>query len=284
MTAASPFAPYKNAQLRFQVASGALTPDPNGNLRPGSAVVEVEALLEQKRDPNREVRPGVDPSSIWLEGYLVSPRPLPSIVTPDAPAAITWQGRQGRFYIEFTARNPYLAALNIDLVEQIRGYFLPGSFAVAGEDWVPGPTQPGDSDWVRVPFTWSDTSPKTIFAAPSGATIFTAQIVIQTPFNGAGAQLRLGDALNNRRLMRANQNVPSMSGEYETNPGYTYATAANILLEITPGLGGNQGQGFVLIEWAVVGGVTLPDAPPRLELGDDWRLDLGDGSLLGLGG
>lgn len=133
----SPFAPFANAVLRFQVASGSLTLDRNGNPRPGKAIVEVSALLEQKRDPNRKEQPGIDPQSIWIEGYLVSPAVMPTIVTPDSPAQAVWQGRSGRFYAEFTARNPYLAALEINLVEKVRGYFLPGSFVVSGDVWTP---------------------------------------------------------------------------------------------------------------------------------------------------
>lgn len=147
---ASPFASFANAILKFQVASGNLEPDRNGNLRPGKAVIEVQALLEQKRDPNREPRPGVDESAIWTEGYItqIGGDPegsliLPSVVTPDSPCQATWQGRTGRFQMEFTARDPYVAAVGIDLVEVIRGYFVPGSFVVSGEPWTPStPPQP----------------------------------------------------------------------------------------------------------------------------------------------
>lgn len=133
----SPFAAFANATLRFQVASSALVIDANGNPRPGTAVVEVTAMLKQARDPKREPRPGVDSSSIWLEGYLIAPSPLPGIVTPDSPCAITWQGRSGRFFLEFTAVNPYLDALGINLVNKLRGYFQPGSFVVEGPPWMP---------------------------------------------------------------------------------------------------------------------------------------------------
>ncbi len=152
---ASPFAPYANAVLLFQVASGTLAPDSNGNLRPGKAVIEVRALLQQKRDPNREPRPGVDESFVWTEGYITQvgsdPKALvlPSIVTPDSPCSATWQGRVGRFHLEFTARNPYLATVNVNLVERIRGYFVPGLFVVSGDPWVPVPTPPPSSTGAR---------------------------------------------------------------------------------------------------------------------------------------
>lgn len=141
----SPFAPFTNATLRFQVASGNLVVDRKGDFRPGKTVIEIRALLQQKKDPNREPRPGVDSTAIWVEGYItqVGGDPeslvLPSVITPDSPCQTIWQGRAGQFSMEFTARNPYLAALSIDLVERIRGYFQPGSFVVQGEPWSPSP-------------------------------------------------------------------------------------------------------------------------------------------------
>lgn len=152
----SPFADFANAVLRFEVASGTLTPDSRGNLRPGKAIVEISAMLQQKRDPNRSNDPGVDSSKILVEGYITAivgqeSLVLPSVVTPDSPCQATWQGRNGQFYMEFAARNPYLAALAIDLVEKVRGYFQPSSFVVSGDLWSPSPTpEPGQVDTTQV--------------------------------------------------------------------------------------------------------------------------------------
>lgn len=253
----SPFTSYKNAVLRFQVASGDLVADRNGNLRPGTAVVEVEALLQQKRDPNKEVRPGVDTSAIWVEGYLVkvigaaegNELKLPSVVTPDSLCAATWQGRQGQFFMEFTALNPYLSALNIDLVNCIRGYFQFGSFVVSGEPWQPSPS-PETGSAIQIPFAFGDASPKLIYTALAGQTVFTAQVVIQTAFDGDGAALTLGDAGTAGQLMSASQVAPTFPAEYETNPAYTYTSDTDIRLSITPGEGCTQGSGYVLLEIA----------------------------------
>lgn len=146
---ASPFASFANATLSFQVASGALTPDAKGNLRPGTAIVTVEALLQQKRDPNEEMLPGVDKTAVWVEGYITrianqDDLVLPTVITPDSPCSAVWQGRQGRFHMQFNARNPYLAALSIDLVERLKGYFQIGNFVVSGDPWTPTPP-PADS-------------------------------------------------------------------------------------------------------------------------------------------
>lgn len=140
MTVTSPFAPYANSLLRFQVASGELLTDiKTGNKRPGTAIVDVVALLEQKRSPQNKELPGVDDTAVWVEGFLITPRPLPGAITPESQCFGTWQGREGRFHLEFTARNPYIAALGIDLVEKIRGYFqftnqIPAEFLGLGGD------------------------------------------------------------------------------------------------------------------------------------------------------
>jgi len=124
MTVVSPFAPFANSLLRFQVATGSLLTDiKTGNKRPGTAIVEVVALLEQKQRPKNNEMPGVDDTAIRVEGFLITPRPLPGAITPESQCFGTWQGRAGRIHLEFTARNAYIAALGIDLEEKIKGYF-----------------------------------------------------------------------------------------------------------------------------------------------------------------
>ncbi|MBD1995297.1 hypothetical protein H6G00_01460 [Leptolyngbya sp. FACHB-541] len=101
---------------------------------------------------------------------------------------------------------------------------------------------------IKIPFSYGDASPKTIYVAGAGQTIVTANVIIQVPFNGLNCALELGDAEMSDRLMRSDQVVPEFPAEYETNPGYTYSQSTPILLSIYPGLGCSQGSGFVLIE------------------------------------
>lgn len=143
----SPFEPFKNSLLTFQVSSGSLIEDALGNMRPGTAVVEVEAILKQVSRPNVEPREGVDTTAIFLDGYIVSvagaeagyEQLLPGAVTQDSPCAATWQGRTGRFWMEFTAPNPYVRSQGIYFVDKLRGWFEPSSFVVAGDPWIPEP-------------------------------------------------------------------------------------------------------------------------------------------------
>ena len=122
----SPFAPYANAQLRFTVSTGALVADALGNVAPsGVQEIEVVALLQQKRDPNRDRSPGVDAQAIWYEGFLVAPRPLPSSIAPHQQCLAVVDEEGGQFWLERTQRNPFVASVEIDLVDKVRGYFQP---------------------------------------------------------------------------------------------------------------------------------------------------------------
>jgi hypothetical protein len=146
----SPFATFANATLRFQIVSGNLAIDPKtGNQQPGTAVLQVEALLQQKRDPNRTIRPGVDSSAVWLEGYAIEPMLLPNVVTPDSRAAAVWDSKQGEFFLELTGRSPYgVAPITGD---KIRGYFQISQFIVQGDPWMPTPTSTPDSGQLTEP-------------------------------------------------------------------------------------------------------------------------------------
>lgn len=101
---------------------------------------------------------------------------------------------------------------------------------------------------ITTPFSFGDASPKPIAILSPDQTVFTAAIVIQEAFDGVGASLALGDTGLPDRLIQASQIDPSIVAEHETNPGYAYSTATQILLTITPGEGCTQGSGYVLLE------------------------------------
>lgn len=241
---ATPFAPYKNANLTFRIAGDYLVTDRLGNRRPVTEIVTVEALLEQKQIPRTVERPGPNSNMVWVEGFLIDPRPLPAPVTPDSYCVGIWQRLQGRFYLEFSARNPDLAALDINLVERIKGFFEPKSWGRVGT----ADTIVLEEGVTKIAFSYGDATPKVLFVVPAGKTVFTAQIVLQVPFNGVNPSLTLGDAAVPDRLMKVDQNSPIEVAEYETNPGHTYAADTEILLTIVPGDGATAGSGFVLIE------------------------------------
>lgn len=101
---------------------------------------------------------------------------------------------------------------------------------------------------IEVPFSWGDATPKLIAEIAPDRVITTATILILVPFNGLGASLMLGDSGMLDRLIATDQNDPTFLAEYETNPGYSYSIATELVLTITPGEGCNQGEGLVLLE------------------------------------
>lgn len=133
----SPFASFANFEATFQVATGNLVADRKGNLRPQQATVAVVAQMDQPSKPVEAIAPGIDQSAIYLKGTLISPQPLPSAVTPASPCAATWNGVAGQFFLEFTGRDSILSSLGIGFLDELKGWFQPGNFAVQGDPYVP---------------------------------------------------------------------------------------------------------------------------------------------------
>ena len=96
-------------------------------------------------------------------------------------------------------------------------------------------------------FNYGDVSPELIANLPAGSVVSNAKIIILTPFNGSGATLSVGDAIDYTDLMAINSNDPSIETSFQTNPGYKYISATNTYISITPGIGATQGSGIVTI-------------------------------------
>lgn len=252
---ASPFAPYANASLRWQVPTGGSTVDAaTGNVIPETAEIVLTALLNQRGGNSRQLpdsRPqGVDETAVYLEGYAVEPMELPVSVVPLSRAIATWDNRHGSFVLLVTGRSPY----GVDPITgtKLKGWFQAQSYAIDEAYTPPTPTPPTVSDRTqlyRYTFSWGDASPKLLVQVPAGRRVVTTQIVITETFNGTGAALTVGDTVDTDRLMPATGNFPDELGEYESNNTYLYATATNLYLSITPGLGASQGAGVVILEF-----------------------------------
>ncbi len=128
----SPFADFVNFTADFTVAGASLEPDEWGNLKPTRDVIVVTAVMEPATLSQQYRRPrDLNERSAYLGGFLVSPRPLPALITPDSPCVAVYNGLTGIFVYEFEGRDPFLQALNIDLVDRIKGWFVPSSFVSA---------------------------------------------------------------------------------------------------------------------------------------------------------
>jgi hypothetical protein len=146
---ASPFAAYANATLRFPIASGSLQTDPEtGNVKPAKSFLSVSAMLSQKSRPTQQEIPGVDISSVYLEGYAIEPMLLPSVVAPNAFCQATWDGKAGKFYLLLEGRSPY--GVSPITGDKIKGYFQVAEFLVDGEPWTPDALPKIESEYESV--------------------------------------------------------------------------------------------------------------------------------------
>lgn len=117
-----------------------------------------------------------------------------------------------------------------------------------GGAWRVAATQgPGAANYPPIPFSFGDATPKLI--AHAAGYLVAVSIVVQTPFNGAGAALQL-QTLAGVPLLPASEVFPAEAGRYEANPGLFLAAPTGIQLVITPGSGASAGAGFVHMEIA----------------------------------
>lgn len=99
---------------------------------------------------------------------------------------------------------------------------------------------PGDGV-EAINFSFGDATP--IVISSSAGLLVDVSVVIEQPFNGAGAALSVtsGGAV----LMSTAENLPAEAGRYESNPGVR--VTAPTLLHIVPGTGTTAGRGAVYL-------------------------------------
>lgn len=116
-----------------------------------------------------------------------------------------------------------------------------------------GPAGPPGADGSGVNysrnFSYGDASPDSISTpVPANKLVRSCRIVIETPFNGVGAALKVGDSGNLSRLMGITDNDPATAATYETSPQTLFGGPTQCLITITPGSGATQGTGQVILE------------------------------------
>lgn len=109
---------------------------------------------------------------------------------------------------------------------------------------------PDLGDTLQMTFGYGDASPADVATAPAGRALLSVRLVILEAFDGIGAALTVGDATVPDRFITASQNAPGVVGLYETTPLFTYGSATNVLLTITPGSGATRGRGLIQLEYA----------------------------------
>lgn len=115
-----------------------------------------------------------------------------------------------------------------------------------GSAWVAS----GDGPLRQVvrPFSFADASPVDVTTVAAGRAILAVAIVVQTPFDGAGAALSVGDAAIPDRFMAAAEVDPAAAGRYESSPVLALAADAAVRLSIAPGAGATAGSGLLVLD------------------------------------
>lgn len=106
---------------------------------------------------------------------------------------------------------------------------------------------PGQGAAIEVPFSYGDATPEFLTTAQAGKLVYEVGILITTPFNGAGAALKIGSTLVTDGLMSQGENNPASAGTYETHPNVSFGGPAGVYLTIIPGAGASQGAGLITL-------------------------------------
>lgn len=122
--------------------------------------------------------------------------------------------------------------------------------ATPGVQGLPGAAGSGAgvTEGIEAAFAFGDASPNTVYTLPDARVIVRARIVIDTPFDGAGAALALGTAGAPDALIAAADNDPANAATYETSPNLQLATGSVVRIAITPGAGATQGAGRIFLD------------------------------------
>lgn len=128
---ASPLRSLTNCLIQFQSTTGGVKEDPFGNMSPVFELINVRAFLQveevgaDKTLFQREQREATD--GIPMRGYCVAPKLLPSTITAETEAALTFGDRVGRFIVT-AINNPFGRAGIGRKVERIVGTSIYGWF------------------------------------------------------------------------------------------------------------------------------------------------------------
>lgn len=97
-------------------------------------------------------------------------------------------------------------------------------------------------------FSYGDATPYTFATMAAGSSVQRCRVIIDVPFNGAGAALSIGISGNAGLLMPASALLVSEAGIYEASLDIAFVAATAIILTISPGAGATAGSGRVILE------------------------------------
>jgi hypothetical protein len=170
-------------------------------------------------------------------------------------------------YVKFTISGPRVYRLAFDNLQaagpptpndDVNDNYLPGSMWVdktGNTVYLCVDATAGAAVWVpsggkfSLPFSFGDASPAVIGTVPANKIVTAVRIVITTAFNGTGASLAVGSALDPDGLMDELGNDPAQVAEYESSPGTSFGLDTSVRLTISPGGGASAGAGVVFLEF-----------------------------------
>ena len=124
-------------------------------------------------------------------------------------------------------------------------------YAPTGPQGPQGPQGPtGTVIPASIGFQYGDVSPVFGVTIAAGQRVMECRLIIETPFDGVGAALSIGDSADHQSLLATTQVNPAMAGGYFSVPLVKYAAATALNLYLTPGTDPHQGAGqfFIFVE------------------------------------
>jgi len=128
----SPFSPFQNAILTFQVPTNIVTTNAVGNRVVQTTPVEILAMLKPVKNAAEVQRYlGDDSSAELMKGYLIEPLQLPANLHPPVEGTatiITALGitETGTFELQPLSQSPYLTGVKVDFLNKVVGIFRRG--------------------------------------------------------------------------------------------------------------------------------------------------------------
>lgn len=107
---------------------------------------------------------------------------------------------------------------------------------------------PSASQQLEIPFAYDTASPLPLIVISPGYKIMRTEVVIDTVFDGAGAELEVGTGATPGAILSAADIDVTIADTYRTFDRFEDAAPAAVQLAITPGAGATQGSGRVFLE------------------------------------
>lgn len=128
----------------------------------------------------------------------------------------------------------------------------PGPAGQDGQDGTPG--TPGMANAVvGCNFQYNHASPvRYPLTIPAGQVLLECRLIVNTPFDGAGASVVVGTAADPDQFFSEWHSDLTQAGCYSTSPFVRVSEETEVLITINPGQDPTQGSGTVVIYFEVV--------------------------------